>query len=93
MDEWGSSPVQRPVHSPTLQRAVNVPTSELLRALMATVRDLSTAVAQTNAQQAQTTQHMQALSDYLAIRPHDGKRRPEFHGEPARFDGFGDEKA
>ena len=29
-------------------------------------------MAQTNAQQAQTTQHMQALSDYLAIRPHDG---------------------
>ena len=60
---------------------------------MATVGDLSTAVAQTNAQQAQTTQHMQALSDFLAIRPHDGGRRPEFHGEPARFDGLGDVKA
>ena len=60
------------MHSPTLHRAVNVPTSELLRALMATVGDLSTAVAQTNAQQAQTTQHMQALSYFLVIRPHDG---------------------
>ena len=59
--------MQSPVHSPTLQLAVNVPISELLRALMETVGDLSTAVAQTNAQQPQTTQHMHALSDFLAI--------------------------
>ena len=85
--------MRSPVHSPTIQRAVNVPTSELLRALITTVGDLSTAVAQTSAQQAQTTQHMQAPSDFLAIRPHDGGRRHEFHGEPARFDGLGDVKA
>ena len=80
-------------HSPTIQRAVNVPPKELLRALMATVGDLSTAVAQTNAQQAQTTQHMQALSDFLAIRPHGVWMCHEFHGEPARFDGLDDVKA
>ena len=39
---------------------------------MATVGDLSTTVAQTNAQQAQTSQHMQAISNFLAFRPHDG---------------------
>ena len=92
MADGGGSPRQSPVHSPTIQRAVNVPTSELLRALMATVKDLSTAVAQTNAQQAQTTQHMQALSDFLAIRPHD-VGGAEFHGEPAPFDGLGDVNA
>ena len=92
MEDGAGSPMQSPVHSPTLQRAVNVQTCELLRAVTATVGDLSTAVAQTNVQQARTTQHMQALSDFLAIRPHDGGRRPEFHGDPARFDGLGDVK-
>ena len=60
---------------------------------MATVGDLSTTVAQTNAQQAITTDHMHAVAEYLAHRPHDGGRRPEFRGEPARFDGSGDVKA
>ena len=78
MGEWEGSPMRSPVHSPTRQRAVNVPASGLLRALMATVGDLSTAVAQTNLQQAQTTQHMQALSDFLVIRPFDGGGAPSF---------------
>ena len=45
------------VESPdqTMQRVVDLSTGELLRALMTTVGDLSTMVAQTNAQQAQTT--------------------------------------
>ena len=86
------SPAHSPIHSPTLQRAVNVPTAELLRALMATVADLTLSVAQTNAQQAQTTLHMQAVWDFLA-QPMEKRRRPEFHGDPARFDGSGDVKA
>ena len=60
---------------------------------MATVGDLSTAVADTNAQQAQTTQHVHAVAQYLAARPQEVERRPEFHGEPARYDGTGDVKA
>ena len=60
------SPAHSPVHSPTLQRVANVPTAELLRALMATLGDLAFSVAQTNAHQAQTTLHMQAVPDYLA---------------------------
>ena len=86
------SPAHSPIHSPTLQRAANVPTAELLRALMATVADLTLSVAQSNAQQEQTTLHMHAVSDFLA-QPLEGRRRPEFHGEPARFDGSGDVKA
>ena len=54
------------IHSPTLQRAENVTTAELLRALMATVADLTLSVAQASAQQAQTTLHMHAVSDFLA---------------------------
>ena len=86
-------PVQSPVHSPTLQRAAWGPTAELLRALMTTVVDLSVAVAQSNVQQAQTTQHLHAVPDYLTRRGPEVWRRPEFHGEPARFDGNGDVKA
>ena len=86
------SPEHSPIHSPTLQRPANVQTAELLRALMATVADLTLSVAQTNAQQAQTTLHMHAVSDCLA-QPREGGRRPEFHGEPARFDGLWDVKA
>ena len=86
-------PVRSPVHSPTLRRAANTSTDDLLRALVATVWDLSTAVADTNAQQAQTTQHVHAVAQYLAARPQEGERRPEFHGEPARYDGTGDVKA
>ena len=86
------SPAHSPIHSPTLQRAANVPTAELLRALMATVADSTLSVAQTNAQQAQTTLHMHAVSDFLA-QPREGGRHPEFHGEPARFYGSGDVKA
>ena len=93
MEDGGGSPMQSPVHSPTLQMAVSVPTSELLRALMATEWDLSTTITPTNSQQAQTTQHMHALSDFLAIRHHDWGARPEFHSDPARFDGLGDVKA
>ena len=58
------SPENRPIHSPTLQRAANVPTAELLRALRATVADLTVSVAQTIAQQAQITLHMHAVSDF-----------------------------
>ena len=86
------SPAHSPIHSPTLQRAANVPTAELMRALMATVADLTLSVAQTNAQQAQTTLNMHAVSDFLA-QPREGGRRPEFHGEPARFDGSVDAMA
>ena len=86
------SPAHSPIHSPTLQRAANVPTAELLRALMATVGDLALSVAHTDAQQAQTTLHMHAVSNFLA-QPREGGRRPEFHGEPARFDGSGDVEA
>ena len=60
------SPAHGPIHSPTLQRAASVQTAEFLRALMATVGDLALSVAQTNAQQAQTTLHMHAVSDFLA---------------------------
>ena len=60
------SPAHSPIHSPTMQLAANVPTAELLRALMATVADLTLSVAQTDAQQAQTTLHMHAVSDFWA---------------------------
>ena len=86
------SPAHSPIHSPTLQWAANVPTTEMLRALMATVADMTLSVAQTNAQQAQTTLHMHAVSDFLA-QPREGGPLPEFHGEPACFDGSGDVKA
>ena len=59
------SPAHSPIHSPTLQRAANVPTAELMRALMATVADLTLSVAHTNAQQAQTTLPMRAVSDFF----------------------------
>ena len=72
MDYSGGSPMQSPVHTQTLPLALNVPTSGLLLAIMDTVGDLSTAWAQTNVQQARTTQQMQARSDFVAIRPHDG---------------------
>ena len=68
------SPAHDTTHSPTLQRAANVTTAELMRALMATVGDLAISVAHTNAQQAQTTLHMHAVSDFLA-QPHDVGRR------------------
>ena len=61
-------PQQSPVHSPTLTRAAGVLTAELLRALMTTVVDLSVAVAQSNVQQAQTTQHLHAVADFLTRR-------------------------
>ena len=64
------SPAHSPIHSPTLQRAANVPTAELMRALMATVADLTLSVVQINAQQAQTTLHMPAVSDFLP-QPHE----------------------
>ena len=67
--------------------------AELLRALVATVGDLSISVAQTNAQQAQTTKHVHSVVDFLARKSSEGGRRPEFHGEPARFDGSGDVNA
>ena len=51
------SPAHSPIHSPTMQLAANVPTTELLRALMDTVADLTLSVAQTNVQQARTTLH------------------------------------
>ena len=60
---------QKPV---TLRLAANTSTDGVLRALMATVGDLSTAVAETNAQQAQTTQHLHAVAQYLAAQPQDG---------------------
>ena len=62
-EEGGVSPMQSPVHTTSGECSE----SELLRALMDTVWDLSTAVAQTNVQQARTTQQMQALSDFLVI--------------------------
>ena len=71
------SPAHSPIHSPTLQLAANVPTAELLRALMATVGDLALSVAHTNAQQAQTTLHMHAVSDFLA-QPREGGRAQNF---------------
>ena len=86
------SPGHSPIHSPILRLAVNVPTAELMRALMATVADLTVSVAQTNAQQAQTTLHMHAVSDFLA-QSREGGRCPEFHGEPAHFDGSADVEA
>ena len=89
--EWGADvPVRSPVHSPTLQRAANTSTEDFLRALMATVGDLATAVADSNAQQAQTTQHVHAVAQYLAAGAQTGWRRPEFHGEPALYDWTGD---
>ena len=73
MDEGEGVPMHTPIHcpahsqihSPTLQRVAKVPTAELMRALMATVADLTVSVAQTNAQQAQTTLHMHAVSDFF----------------------------
>ena len=91
--EGGDVPVRSPVHSPTLQRAANTSTEDFLRALMATVVDFSTAVADSNAQQAQTSQHVHAVAQYLPAGAQTGGRRPEFHGEPARYDGTGDIKA
>ena len=58
--------MRSPVHSLTLHRAANTSTEDFSRALMATVWDLSTAIADTNAQQAQTTQHVLAVAQYLA---------------------------
>ena len=60
---------------------------------MTTVVDLSVAVSQSNVQQAQTTQHPHAVADYLTRRGPEWWRRPEFHGEHARFDGNCDAKA
>ena len=65
-------PLQSPVHRPTLQRGAGVPTAELLRALMATTGDSSVAVAKSNVQQAQTTQHLHAVADYLTRRGPEG---------------------
>ena len=76
------------IHSHTLQWEANVQTAELLRALMATVAGLTLYVAQTNAQQAQTTLHMHAVSDFLA-QPREVGRRPKIRCEPARYNGSG----
>ena len=86
MEDGEGVPMHSPVHSPTLQRAAGVPTADLLRALMTTVWDLSVSVAQ-------PTQHLHAVADLLTRRGPEGGRRPEFHGDPARFDGDGDVKA
>ena len=59
------SPAHSPIHSPTMQWAANVPTTELLRELMATVDESTLSVAQTNAQRAQTTLHKHAVSDFF----------------------------
>ena len=59
------SQAHSPIHIPTLQPAASVQTAELLRALMATVADLTFSVAQTISQQAQTTLHMHAVSDFF----------------------------
>ena len=76
--EWGEEvPVRSPVHSPTLRLEANTSTDDLLRALMSTVGDLSTAVADTNAQQAQTTQHVHAVAQYLAAQPQEGGEAAE----------------
>ena len=94
MEEGDGIPVESPDYSQTLQRVTNLSTGELLMALMATVGDLSTTVAQTNAQQAITTDHMHAVAEYLAHRHHDGwGSRPEFRGETTRFDDTVDVKA
>ena len=78
------SPAHSPIHSPTLQRAAIVPTAELLRALMATVADLTVSVAQTNAQQAQTTLHMHAVSGFLA-QPRESGAAPRISWRTGAF--------
>ena len=60
---------------------------------MSTVGDLAPSVAQTNAQHAQTAQRIHVVADFMTRKTSEGGRRPEFHGEPTRFDGLGDVKA
>ena len=86
MEDGGGIPMHSPARSPTLQRAVRVPTADSLG-------DLTLSVVQTKAQHAQTTQHMHAMADFLAGETLEGGRPPEYHGEPARFNGRGDAKA
>ena len=77
-------------HSPTLQRADNVPTDGILRVIMTTVGDITVSISSNSAQQQHTNEAVARIVDILAQRQGAAARRPEFWGEPAHFDGVGD---
>ena len=80
-------------NNPTLQRAANVPTDEILRILMTTVGDLTVSISSNSAQQQHTNEAVARIVDILAQRQGAASRRPEFRGEPAHFDGVVEVKA
>ena len=55
-------------HSPTLQRAANVPTGEILRVLMTTVGDITMSISSNSAQQQHTNEAGARIVDILAQR-------------------------
>ena len=80
-------------HSPTLQRAADLPTEENLRVLMTSVGDLTVSISTNSEQQQHTNEAVARIVDILAQRQGAAARRPEFRGEPAHFDGVVDVKA
>ena len=55
-------------HSPTLQRAADVPTEEILRVLMTTFGDLTVSTPTNSAQQQHTKEAVARIVDILAQR-------------------------
>ena len=73
-------------HSPTLLRAANVQTEDILRVLMANVGDLTVSISTNSALQQHTNEAVARIVDILAQRQGAAARRPDFRGEPAHFD-------
>ena len=67
-------------HSPTLHRAANVPTDEILRVLLTTVGDLTVYISSNSAQQQHTNEAVARIVDILAQRQWAAARRHEFRG-------------
>ena len=76
-------------HSPTLQRAANVPTDEILRVLTTTVGDITVPISSNSALQQHTNEAVARIVDILAQRQGAAALRPELRGKPAHFDGVG----
>ena len=72
-------------HSPTLLRAANVPTEEVMRALMTTVGDLTVSISSASAQQQHTNEAVAHIVDMLAQRQWSAARRPDFCGGGGPF--------
>ena len=67
-------------HSPTLQRAANVPTYEILRVIITTVGHLTVYISSNSTQQKHTDEAVARIVDILAQRQGAAERRPEFRG-------------